>query len=65
VVTDVSEVLTASTVVIVLIIWAANTSETSVSIYQVTQCNFPEDNHLVTSSWTTVVRDGFSWERNV
>jgi hypothetical protein len=43
--TDVSDVLTAS-ITIALMIEAVSSSETSTDIYQTTQRNIPEDNHL-------------------
>jgi uncharacterized integral membrane protein len=50
--TYVSEVFTASIIrvliiiIVALMMEAVNTSETSVSFYQTTQCNIPEDSHL-------------------
>jgi hypothetical protein len=45
--TDVSEVLTTSIIrSIVLMMEAVSTSESSVSIYQTTRRNIPEDSHL-------------------
>jgi hypothetical protein len=41
-ITDISEVLTAIT----LMMEAVSSSETSVSIYHTTQCNIPEDSHI-------------------
>jgi hypothetical protein len=43
--TDVSEVLTAS-VIIRVMMEAVRYCETSVSIYQTTQCYIPKDSHL-------------------
>jgi hypothetical protein len=43
--TDVSEVLTAS-IIIALMMETVSTSEPSVSIYQTTWRNIPEDTHL-------------------
>jgi hypothetical protein len=43
--TDVSEVLVASIISIALMMEAASTSETSVSFYQTTRRNNPEDRH--------------------
>jgi hypothetical protein len=44
--TDVSEVLTAF--IIALMMVAVSSSETSVSFYQISRCNKPEDSHLHT-----------------
>jgi hypothetical protein len=41
--TDVSEVLTASMITLMM---AVSTFETSVNFYQTTRCNIPEDSHL-------------------
>jgi hypothetical protein len=43
--TNVSEVLAAS-IIRVMIMGAASTSETSVNFYQTTRRNIPEDSHL-------------------
>jgi hypothetical protein len=44
---DVSEMLAAS-IIIALMMGAANTSETSINFYQTTRRNIPEDSHLHT-----------------
>jgi hypothetical protein len=47
--TDLSEVLTATIILITLMMEAVSTSETLVNFYQTTERNIPEDSHLHTS----------------
>jgi hypothetical protein len=51
--TDVSKKLTASIIRVMMMMEAANSSETSVNIYKTTWHNIPEDNHLILNTIRT------------